>query len=67
MMDKENKRVVEYEGRIYFALDGAGELLINYGTYDKSGVIEMANGKAVIEMKPGNGQSVIEVRNQDFK
>lgn len=68
MRDKNNVRVYNYEQELYFALDGDGELLINYGTPTRSQIIQMANGRAAIEMTPeANGRAVIEARNQDFK
>jgi len=67
MKDKEGNRVLDYEKLVYFSLDGSGELMINYGTPQRSQVIEMANGRAVIEMIPGSGKAIIEARNQDFK
>ncbi|MEL7123721.1 MAG: glycoside hydrolase family 2 TIM barrel-domain containing protein [Bacteroidota bacterium] len=67
MVDKDGKRVLDYEDRVYFSQDGAGELLVNYGTPTRSQVIEMANGKACIELVPSKGKSIIEARNQDFK
>ncbi len=67
MKDKKNLSVLDYEGRIYFTLDGSGQLLMNYGTPSRSQVVEMANGKARIEMVPGKGVANIEARNQDFK
>lgn len=68
MRDKDNVRVYDYEQELYFALDGDGELLINYGTPTRSQIIQMANGRAAIEMTPeANGRAVIEARNQDFK
>lgn len=67
MVDKNGKRVLDYEDRVYFVKDGAGELLINYGTPTRSQVVEMANGRACIELIPAEGKTVIEARNQDFK
>lgn len=67
MVDKNGLRVLDYEDRVYFTKDGAGELLINYGTPTRSQVIEMANGRACIELAPREGKTVIEARNQDFK
>ena len=67
MQDKNNQRVLDYEGRIYFTHDGSGKLMVDYGVPDKSQVIEMANGRAVIQVIPGTGKAVFEVRNQDFK
>ncbi len=67
MFDKEGKRVLDYEGRMYFSADGSSKLLINYGTPTRSQVLEMANGRAAIELVPAPGKTVIEARNQDFK
>ena len=68
MFDKNGRRVLDYEKPIYFSKDGAGELLINYGTPTRSQVIQMANGHAAIELIPGKkGKAIIEARNQDFK
>jgi len=68
MLDKNNKRVLDYEKPVYFSRDGAGELMKNYGTPTRSQIIQMANGKAAIELIPAEkGKAIIEVRNQDFK
>jgi beta-galactosidase len=68
MLDKNNLRVLDYERHLYFSQDGAGELLVNYGTPTRSLVIQMANGYAAIELKPAtSGKTIIEARNQDFK
>ncbi|MEM1359920.1 MAG: hypothetical protein AAGF89_17065, partial [Bacteroidota bacterium] len=46
----------------------AGTLLQHYGTPTRSRVIQMANGRAAIELAPyPAGRAVIEARNQDFK
>lgn len=68
MRDKNGLRVYDYEKELYFALDGQGELMKNYGTPTRSEIIQMANGRAVIEMTPEkSGRAIIEARNQDFK
>lgn len=68
MVDKAGQRVLDYEDRCYFTLlDGNSELLRHYGTPTRSQQIEMANGRAAIEMIPAEGLTVIEARNQDFK
>ncbi|MEM1122125.1 MAG: glycoside hydrolase family 2 TIM barrel-domain containing protein [Bacteroidota bacterium] len=68
MVDKNNQRVLDYEDRCYFTLlDGNSELLQHYGTPTKSQVVEMANGRAAIELVPAPGRTVVEARNQDFK
>ena len=66
-VDKAGRRVLNYEDRVYFSQDGAGKLLINYGTPSRSQVVEMANGRATIELVPAPGKTTIEVRNQNFK
>ncbi len=66
-VDAQGKRALDYNRRIYFAHDGAGELVVDYGTPTRSRIIEMANGRAAIEFVPGAGRAVIEARNQDFK
>lgn len=67
MRDQEGRRCLDYEGRVYFDLNGAGELLVDWGTPTRSQVIEMANGRAAIEAKLMPGRTVVECRNQDFK
>lgn len=67
MLDKNERRVLDYEERMYFSLDGHGYLLKNFGTPTGSQVVEMANGRAAIELVPGSGDAIIEARNQDFK
>jgi beta-galactosidase len=67
-VDQNGQRCLDYGKRIYFASDGPGKLLVDYGTPTRSSVIEMANGKAQIEFLPvPGGNAVIEARNQEFK
>ncbi len=67
-VDKYGQQCLDYNKRIYFSCDGAGRLMVDYGTPTRSSVIEMANGKAQIEFEPVPGaRAVIEARNQDFK
>jgi beta-galactosidase len=67
-VDRDGQRCLDYNKRIYFASNGAGRLLANYGTPTRSAVIEMANGRAQVEFDPAPGlQAMIEARNQDFK
>ncbi len=67
-VDSKGRRILDYEEPVYFDLNGKGKLMADYGTPTRSQVIEMANGRATIEVEPGgSGQGVIEVRNQDFK
>lgn len=66
--DRAGLRVYDYQEEIYFSLNGNGQLLRHYGTPDRSDVVQMANGRAVIELVPGKtGRGVVEARNQDFK
>jgi beta-galactosidase len=68
LKDKDGLRVYDYEEEIYFTLDGNGELIKHYGTPTRSDIIQMANGRATIEMVPAEtGKAIIEARNQDFK
>jgi len=68
VVDKNGLRCLDYNKRIYFSCDGKGELLTNYGTPSGSEVLEMVNGKAVIEFRPvPQEKTIIEARNQDFK
>ncbi|MEH0153191.1 glycoside hydrolase family 2 TIM barrel-domain containing protein [Limibacter armeniacum] len=67
-VDKEGRRCLDYEKKVYFSLNGGGKLVKDFGVAGKSQVIEMANGRAWIELIPEAGKTaVIEVRNQDFK
>jgi len=67
-VDQNGQRCLDYNKRIYFACDGPGRLLVDFGTSTRSSVIEMANGKAQIEFEPVPGsKALIEARNQDFK
>jgi beta-galactosidase len=67
MADENGRRVLDYEKRMYFSSDGPSRLLVNYGSPTRSQVLEMANGRAAIELEPFPGRTVVEVRNQDFK
>jgi beta-galactosidase len=67
-VDKNGQHCLDYNKRIYFSHNGAGRILTGYGTRQRSCLVEMANGKAFIELVPDpKGQSIIEVRNQDLK
>jgi len=66
--DKDGRRALDYNKRIYFTAEGAGRLVEKMGTPRGSSVIEMASGKAMIEfIPPASGKTIIEARNQDFK
>ncbi len=67
-VDKDGRRCLDYNKRVYFTWDGPGHLMENYGTPTRSSVIEMASGRARIEFVPvPNTHTVIEARNHDFK
>ncbi len=67
-VDADGRPCLDYQKRVYFSHDGAGQLLVDYGTPTRSQVIEMANGRAAIEFVPDpSGRGVVEVRNQDLK
>lgn len=67
-VDENGKRCVTCSERVYFSNLGAGQLLENYGTPDKSSIIEMADGRAAIQYRPHPSKSsYIEVRSQDVK
>jgi beta-galactosidase len=67
-VDKDGLRCLDYNKRVYFAMDGDGRLVVAQGTPTGSSVIEMANGRARIEyVGPEEGYAVIEARNMDFK
>ncbi|MEM1116599.1 MAG: glycoside hydrolase family 2 TIM barrel-domain containing protein [Bacteroidota bacterium] len=67
MRDADGRRVLDYEDDVYFSLDGAGELLVGWGTPTRSQRVGFANGRAAIEMIPGDGPATVSALNQDFK
>jgi len=68
VVDKSGSICTDYNGRVYFDLNGGGNLKKYYGTPTGSDVIEFASGKAAIEYIPEHGKSgIIEARTQDFK
>ncbi|UXP32774.1 glycoside hydrolase family 2 protein [Reichenbachiella agarivorans] len=68
-VDKEGRRCLDYEERVYFQCMKGGELLRNQGTPTGSESIKMANGKASIIVKPDKLSSILQmtVLNQNFK
>ena len=67
-MDRNGRRVLDYEELVYFDHNGDGRLLVDYGTPDRSQRVGMANGRAVIEFEPDeDGRGVVNVYNHDFK
>jgi beta-galactosidase len=67
-VDRDGRRALGYSKRVYFASEGEGRLLGDYGTPTGSKVIEMANGVARIEFEPArDGRAVIEARTHEFK
>lgn len=68
VVDKNGELCPSYNKRVYFDINGPGDLLRYQGTPTGSDVIEFASGKAQIEFMPGaSGVSTIEARTQDFK
>lgn len=68
VVDKEGELCPQYNKRVYFDINGSGELLKYQGTPTGSDVIEFASGKAAIQFIPGaSGTTSIEARTQDFK
>lgn len=68
-VDEQGLRALDYEKRVYFQALAGGKTLKNQGTPTGSEIIEMANGKASIEVIPEKGADFIEmtVLNQSFK
>lgn len=68
-VDASGLRCLDYEDRVYFQCLSNGRLLKNQGTPSGSDIIEMANGKASIEVIPNNKTSVLKIMviNQNFK
>ena len=68
-VDKKGLRALDYEKRVYFQCLNGGEPLISQGTPNGSEVIEMANGKASIEVKRLAKDKPLQmmVLNQSFK
>jgi beta-galactosidase len=67
--DKKGLRCLDYEERVYFQCLSGGETLKSTGTPTGSESIEMANGKASIEVKRNdkNKPLTVMVLNQSFK
>ena len=67
--DAKGLRCLNYEKRVYFQCMSGGETLKSLGTPTGSEIIEMANGKAAIEVKreAKNKPIVVMVLNQNFK
>ncbi len=68
VIDKKGDLVPGYNKRVYFDLNGSGQLMKYMGTPTGSNVIEFASGKAAIEYIPDSKKpAIIEARTQDFK
>lgn len=67
--DAKGLRCLDYENRVYFQCLSGGETLKSLGTPTGSESIEMANGKASIEVKRNSNDKPLEVvvLNQSFK
>lgn len=68
-LDDKGRRCLDYEERVYFQCLNGGTTRKNLGTPTGSDVINMANGRAAIEVVPDKGSEevVMTVLNQDFK
>ncbi len=68
-VDKDGLRCLDYENRVYFQCLSGGETFKHLGTPTGSESIEMANGKAAIEVKRFSEDQPLEVTvlNQSFK
>ncbi|MBI5726717.1 MAG: glycoside hydrolase family 88 protein, partial [Ignavibacteriales bacterium] len=68
IVDQNNNRCTDFQGRVYFALSGSGKIIGYTGTPTNSPVIQAANGRAMIEVKTvPSEKAVIELRTQDLK
>lgn len=68
VVDDEGRLCVDYNDRVYFDLNGSGELKKYLGTPTGSNIIEFASGRAAIEYIPKPGfPGIIEARTQDLK
>ena len=67
MVDADGRRVIDYEDEAYFDHNGAGRLMTGWGTPTRSQRVAFANGRAAIELMPGDGPATVSVLNQDFK
>ena len=67
--DSKGLRCLDYEKRVYFQFLSGGETMKSLGTPTGSESLEMANGKASIEVKRDSKNKVLEmmVLNQSFK
>ena len=67
--DSKGLRCLDYEGRVYFQCLSGGKTLKSLGTYTGSESVEMANGKASIEVSRYSPDKPLEIMvlNQNFK
>lgn len=66
--DKNGNRVLDYQERAhFFNIGDQGHLIENYGTPNKSSIIEMGSGYAAIEFVAGDKPSTVEFRTQNIK
>jgi beta-galactosidase len=67
--DSNGLRCLDYENRVYFQCMSGGKTMKSLGTPTGSESIEMANGKASIEVKRQSNGKPLEmmVLNQNFK
>lgn len=67
--DIELRRCLDYEKRVYFQCMEGGDLLSDFGTATSSPAVNLANGRAAIEVIPDDraDKIIMTVLNQDFK
>ncbi|EWH08409.1 beta-galactosidase/beta-glucuronidase-like protein [Catenovulum agarivorans DS-2] len=66
--DADGNRVIDYSEKAHFSsMEGNGYLYENYGVPGRTNGIQMANGVASIEFKPGDKPATIEFRTQNIK
>ena len=62
MVDSNGVPCLDSRKEVRFELAGDGELIKNQGTASGSSKVGLANGRASIRMKKGNGKSVVAVK-----
>ena len=67
MVDRNGRRCLALQDKVYFDIMGDGELLSAYGIMSRSSMIELANGQATIEVSAGKRGATLELRSQNFK
>ncbi|MEM8860891.1 MAG: glycoside hydrolase family 2 TIM barrel-domain containing protein [Chloroflexota bacterium] len=66
MADEDDRPVVGPEQRVTFELEGAGELLIDFGTIDGTQTLETANGRATARILGAGGSTALQVQSDNL-